>query len=497
MEQFRYANKDEQVKKINHYLTTSMIVFDALILLVVTISVIRGNRTLLYGIGMFAIMLATFISCFVMTKKDAGSRQVRYIAFAGMFLVSLMIAYSYNDYYMRFMTTVPFLGTVLYFDKKYSALCAHGIAIPNIAIFIYRAFVANNYAGEMLAQLGATIVVAVVMYVLLYLTNIGKQFSDDSIGKINEDAENQQKMLSDVMDIAGEVRRGTEQAIELVDNLRASSEVVKHSVGDISESTSHTAENMQVQNEMTQSIQQNIEKTVEYSEHMVRVAAKSDELNRDNADKMKALKQHADILADTNQQVASLMESLQENVGEVRNITQTIVDISAQTNLLALNASIEAARAGESGRGFSVVADEIRELSERTKHETENITGILDKLTTNANQTAEAVEKTVKVSGVQDEMIRDVAEKVDELSENVEGLVNDISHIGQMIDSLSEANSHIVENIVQISATTEEVTASAQQSTAMTESNFEEALNAHELLAGVMEVSHRLDKYMS
>ena len=66
-----------------------------------------------------------------------------------------------------------------------------------------------------------------------------------------------------------------------------------------------------------------------------------------------------------------------------------------------------------------------------------------------------------------------------------------------MIDSLSEANSQIVENIVQISATTEEVTASAQQSTAMTESNFEDALNAHELLAGVMEVSYRLDKYMS
>lgn len=497
MNNFKYANKDEQVKKINRYLSTSMIIFDALIFLVVVISVMDGNRTIVYGAGMAVIMLATCTTCFVMTKKNPGSTRVKYVAFAGMCLISLMISWTYSDYYMRFMTTVPFLGMVLYFDKKYSTICAHGIAIPNILIFVYRAFIVKNYDNDILEQLGATIVVAVVMYVLLYLTNVGNRFNDDSIGKINEEAEHQQVMMKDVMDIAGEVRRGTEQAIELVDNLRASAEVVKHSVGDISESTSHTAENMQTQNEMTQSIQENIEKTVSYSEHMVRVAKESSELNKNNAEKMKELKSHADVLADTNHQVAKLMESLQENVGEVRNITQTIVGISSQTNLLALNASIEAARAGEAGKGFAVVADEIRELSEKTKKETENITSILDKLTTNADQTAEAVEKTVAVSDVQDEMIREVAEKVDELSENVDGLVKDIAQIDKMIESLSEANSHIVENIVQISATTQQVTASAQQSTAMTESNFEDAINAHEILAGVMDVSHRMDKYMS
>ena len=496
MDKFKYAKKSEQVKTINKYLSISMVLFDALIYLVVTISMIQGKRTIAHGVGMAIAMIATCATCFVMRKRDPASAKMRYVALVGMFFISLMISWCYNDYYMRFMTTVPFFGMVLYYDKKYSTICAHGIAIPNILIFIYRAFIAKNYDGDMLSQLGATIVVAVVMYVLLYLTGLGRRFSKDSIARINEEAEHQQAMMSDVITIADEIRKGTEQAIELVDSLKESSEVVKHSVGDISSSTAHTAENMQTQNEMTQSIQENIEKTVSYSEHMVRVAAASSELNKNNAEKMKELKSHADILADTNQQVAKLMESLQENVGEVRNITQTIVGISSQTNLLALNASIEAARAGEAGKGFAVVADEIRELSEKTKRETENITGILDKLTTNADQTAEAVEKTVSVSAVQDEMIREVAEKVDELSENVDGLVTDIREIDRMIESLSQANSQIVENIVQISATTQQVTASAQQSSAMTESNFEDAISAHELLAEVMEVSHRMDKYM-
>ena len=77
----------------------------------------------------------------------------------------------------------------------------------------------------------------------------------------------------------------------------------------------------------------------------------------------------------------------------------------------------------DAGRGFAVVADQIRELSEKTRVETESIAQILDKLTTNADQTAKAVEKSVSVSDVQDSMINEVVEKVDELTNNVDSLV--------------------------------------------------------------------------
>ena len=497
MEQFPYANKDEQVKIINYYLSISMAVFNVLILLVVGISVKQGYRSLFYGIALLSTILITCITCFIMVKKNSASKKMKYVAFIGMFLVMVMVAIVYTDYYMRFMTIVPFLGIVLYFDKQYSRLCAHGIAIPNILIFVYRALIANDYSGDILAQFGATVVITVIMYVILYLTKVGKRFSDDSIGKIYAETEKEQQMLADIMEIANEVRKGTEQAIELVNNLKDSSETVKLSVGDISASNAVTAESMQEQNIMTQSIQQSIETTVNRSEHMVQVAKKSSELNKNNAEKMKELKGHADVLAETNQQVAQLMQMLQENVGEVRNITKTIFSISSQTNLLALNASIESARAGEAGRGFAVVAEEIRDLSERTRHETEHISRILDNLTTNVSQTAEAVEQTLKVSDIQDEMIKHVAEKVDELSENVDDLVLDISDIGSMIESLSRANSNIVDNIVQMSATTQEVTAASQQCASITENNFEVAIDVHELLDGVVKTSHRMDKYMN
>ncbi len=313
---------------------------------------------------------------------------------------------------------------------------------------------------------------------------------------MNYEAELQKEMTEGVIRIAERVRTETQQAMDLMNELQISSEAVSEAVSDISQSTSATAESIQSQSSMTQDIQEHLEQTVSRAEEMVQVAKRSNELNEASAEKMRVLHVDAKALQNTNDTVSIAMKQLQQNVVNVKEITKTIFDISSQTNMLALNASIESARAGEAGRGFAVVADEIRNLSERTRLETENISVILDNLAENASDTAAAVEESLKRGKEQEEMITEVVNQFKEVNENVEKLTTDVNEIEKTLGELSQANTEIVNDISNLSAMSEEITALAQQSVDMTAGNFRNTKQTKELLEGILEVSHELNKYI-
>lgn len=494
---FQFADKGAQTKKINRFLAIGVMVFSVFSTGIVVGSYLNGHRSLAYLLAIAGTMLIGNAINFTIYKKIPQGAQLRTAAMIELMIIALLLSAAYENDYMRFMPIIPFIGCILFYDVKFSLLGTIYLVAMNWIVIITRSYVFHHFQSEDISdRLVSCLVITIMMFIVWYATFVGKRFNDDSLNRLQEEAEKQKEMVDDVLRIAEQVRKDTESAMTIVDDLKESAEVVRHSVGDISESTNQTAENIQTQTVMTRNIQENIEKTVERSEHMVRVAQRSNEVNAQNVEMVKELKKQADVLSATNAQVAAAMHQLRENVGSVKNITNTIVAISSQTNLLALNASIESARAGEAGRGFAVVAEQIRELSENTRRETEQISAILDELTRNADQTVEAVEKSVEVSSEQDRMITGVAEQFDEMNRNVNELVGDISDIDNMIESLSTANNQIVDNIMQLSATTEEVTAAAQQSTEITERNYADSVDAQKLLHGVLEVSHQMDKYI-
>ena len=122
MEEFRYSKKSEQVKTIDKYTAFSMILFDALIMLVVAISFSQGDRSFAFLMATGVIMILSIAGSFVCMVKNAGGKMVRYIAFAAMFLISIMLSWEYSSYFIRFMPVVPFFGAILFFDKTFSIL---------------------------------------------------------------------------------------------------------------------------------------------------------------------------------------------------------------------------------------------------------------------------------------------------------------------------------------------------------------------------------------
>ena len=495
--QFLYADKTEQLIRANQFTALSNTVYYIYIAMLLTASVIRGERSIGFC-GFIGVLVAvSLVVTWVLFARNKKSARMKYFAMIGLCLISWIISYAYSQDFATIIGGFVIIGGIVYFDKKY--IITSGVTyIASISLAIFTKITQGENIGDMSIVDFIFVISAVVLLVLIvYLTTtVAETFNEHSVGAAAAEQARQKEIMEDVLTVADEVRKGTENAMEIINQLNESSVVVNSAMKDISDSTYSTSENIQTQTTMTQNIQESINVTIESSENMVRVAQQSNELNQQNLQMMGDLKQQSQVIAETNSDVAEAMKALQERTNAVKSIADTIFSISSQTNLLALNASIESARAGEAGRGFAVVADEIRQLAEKTRVETENIARILDELSANAEAASNAVGRSVEAAGVQDEMIEKVSQSFEEMSNNVTGLIDEIENIDNLLTNLSEANNQIVDNISNLSATTEEVTASSMQATEMTIENLSNAETAKTELTNVLSVSHQLDKYM-
>jgi methyl-accepting chemotaxis protein len=170
-------------------------------------------------------------------------------------------------------------------------------------------------------------------------------------------------------------------------------------------------------------------------------------------------------IADAVDKAAKTVHELGDASGKIGNVIKVINDIADQTNLLALNAAIEAARAGEAGRGFAVVADEVRKLAERTMHATNEIVTTIGSLQKNTGRAVEEMENGV--SQVSDGLERadEANNALSDIKKKFEYIAQDIHQIANAAGEQSKAVNLVTENIENISKIIKE-NASASEQTA-------------------------------
>jgi methyl-accepting chemotaxis protein len=173
-------------------------------------------------------------------------------------------------------------------------------------------------------------------------------------------------------------------------------------------------------------------------------------------------------LADEIGNASGAVERLTDNANRINEVVNVINAISQQTNLLALNAAIEAARAGEQGRGFAVVADEVRTLASRTQQATVEIQQMIEELQTGTGALNDIMEKTVDRAASSQALISEVGLDIDKLSHHSDAVLEMSTQIATSSEEQSSVAEEITRNLDQVRHEAGQVEESASASVAGT-----------------------------
>lgn len=242
----------------------------------------------------------------------------------------------------------------------------------------------------------------------------------------------------------------TDKLRAIINELQQTADVLQQSSGELDAASRDSLDNSERQmqeteliatsmNEVTYSVQE-VAKNAEQAAAEVQVANQQAEAGQQSIHNSLA---QTDQLSATIGEAVEVMEALAAESTQIGTVLEVINSIAEQTNLLALNAAIEAARAGEQGRGFAVVADEVRLLAQRTQQSTEEVQRMIDSLQKNSQAAVHVIQQSNETS----------AKTVEQAN-----IANaSLGQIAQALTALSDVNASIASSTLQQSQVTEEI----------------------------------------
>jgi methyl-accepting chemotaxis protein len=276
---------------------------------------------------------------------------------------------------------------------------------------------------------------------------------DDEVGRasvyINQ-------FIEKIQNIVINIQKTTTQFSSLAEQLSASMTQISKGSEEQTERSAQVASSAQEMSSTITDIAKNTAGAAEAAKETDRVAQAGEEI-------VSMAVRNMGAIADTTKESSAMVSALSERSTEIGRIVQVIDDIADQTNLLALNAAIEAARAGEQGRGFAVVADEVKKLSERTANAIKEIETMIKGIQEETGRALHSMDSEVAAVQKGVELARKAGDSLSEIKVNVEKVSGMIGQIATAAEEQSTATDQISNDIDSVAVVTRETTSSVQQ----------------------------------
>ncbi len=296
-------------------------------------------------------------------------------------------------------------------------------------------------------------------------------------------AEQSGEATSQIATTIQQVALGTAQQTEGVTKTSASVEQMGRAIDGVAKGAQEQAKAISQASQITSRINTAIEQVAANAQAVTRDSAQAATYSRDGAKTVKETINGMEAIRSKVGLSATKVEEMGTRSEEIGAIVETIEDIASQTNLLALNAAIEAARAGEQGKGFAVVADEVRKLAERSSLATKEIAALIKGIQKTVSEAVTAMQASAQEVELGVTRAHSAGEVLDNILGAAESVYKQAEEAGNTAAKVGAAAAELVEAVDAVSAVIEENTAATEEMAA----NSTELTQAIENIASVSE----------
>jgi methyl-accepting chemotaxis protein len=277
--------------------------------------------------------------------------------------------------------------------------------------------------------------------------------SNDEVGDLMK---SYNMMMVNLRRIVGEINTTTSALASSSDELSATADDMNKGTQELSSQTDQVVTAMTEVSQTIMDMAKNASHAADASKGASETASKGKKIVDTTAEDMIGI-------AKTVQEAAGTIEELGRSSAQIGEIVSVINGIADQTNLLALNAAIEAARAGEQGRGFAVVADEVRKLAERTGQATKDIAQRIEAIQAAAGESVDAMKRGSDEVDKGVALAKDASESLDSIVTTSSSAMDMVQRIAAATEQQSAASEEVTQNMENISSITKQSSSSTEQ----------------------------------